>query len=400
MLASASAVFAAGAAYAQDGGAQDTTPSSRTAIIEQAQTEKATELHPFQPNPVEAFLNGLEQAMLLGSIRIHPYFDSAYAGGGLTIGAGYGRHISAYNFIDLRGTVTKKGYLRFEGAFVAPRLFDRRGALTVIGGWRRATQVGYYGTGMSTSVQDRANYSFTQPYGTADLDLRPARNWLLLHGGVELSTWNLGAGKGDEPSVDTVYTPDTLAGLNTTTTYLHSEASIALDSRPASDYARRGGYYGVTFHDFHDTNDVFGFRRTDYEAIQHVPILRDTWVLSLHGRLQLANAAAGQTVPFFMLPSLGGGSSLRAFNSWRFRDLNALLLQAEWRVVANRFLDMSLNYDAGRVAANRSDLTNAPLKSDYGIGFRLHGPATTPLRVEFMHGNEGFNLVFSSKASF
>ena len=156
----------------------------------------------------------------------------------------------------------------------------------------------------------------------------------------------------------------------------------------------------MTFHDYHDTSETYGFRRTDYEAIQHVPILRDTWVLSLHGRLQLTNASLNQTVPFFMLPALGGGSSLRAFNSWRFRDLNSLLLQAEWRVIACRFLDMSLNYDAGRVAASRSDLTTAPLKSDYGIGLRLHGPATTPLRIEFMHGNEGFNIVISSKAAF
>lgn len=32
-----------------------------------------------------------------------------------------------------------------------------------------------------------------------------------------------------------------------------------------------------------------------------------------------------------MLPSVGGGSSLRGFASWRFRDRNSLLLQAEWR---------------------------------------------------------------------
>jgi hypothetical protein len=61
---------------------------------------------------------------------------------------------------------------------------------------------------------------------------------------------------------------------------------------------------------------------------------------------------------------------------------------------------MAVVYDAGRVAARRSDLTSAPLKSDYGLGFRFHGPMMTPLRIEFVHSNEGFNLVFSSKAAF
>jgi hypothetical protein len=115
--------------------------------------------------------------------------------------------------------------------------------------------------------------------------------------------------------------------------------------------------------------------------------------------MQLANAATDQTIPYFMLPALGGGSSLRGFGSWRFRDRNSLLLQAEWRVLANRFLDMALLYDAGRVSDRRNDLTNS-LKSDYGVGFRFHSSMATPLRIELVRCNEGFNLVFSSKGSF
>jgi hypothetical protein len=390
--------FGACAAFAQDGAAQQ--PASRTAVIEQAQAEKAADLHPFTPSRLEAFVDNLEQAMLTDSIRVHPYFESAYAGGGFTIGLGYRRHVSAYNLVDVRGSFTLKGYKRVEAAFIAPRLFDRRGSLTLLGGWRDATRVGYYGTGINTSINDRTNYRFTQPYGSASLDLWPTRRLLLLHGGVELSRWDIKPGKGDEPSIDTVYTPETLPGLGTSTTYLHSEATLALDSRPSPGYARRGGYYGISFHDYHDRDGRYGFRRTDYEAIQHVPILRDAWVLSLHGELQLANAANNQTVPFFMLPALGGGSSLRGFASWRFRDLNTLLLSADWRVLANRFFDVALIYDTGRVAARRSDLTSAPLKSDYGVGLRLHGAISTPLRIDVMGGNEGLNIVFSAKAAF
>ena len=375
-------------------------PPTRAALIEQSQGEKAADLHPYTPTRTEQIIENVEQAMLTDSIHLHPYFESAYAGGGFTAGIGYRRHVSAYNLIDVRGSFTAKGYKRVEGAFMAPRLFDRRASLTVVGGWRDATRVGYYGTGINTSVNDRANYRFTQPYGSASLDLWPARKLLLLHGGVELSRWDIKSGKGDEPSIDTVYTPETLPGLGTSTTYLHSEGTLALDSRPSPGYARRGGYYGISFHDYHDQDGRYGFRRTDYEAIQHIPILRETWVLSLHGELQLANAANNQTVPFFMLPSLGGGSSLRGFASWRFRDLNSLLLSADWRVIANRFLDMALIYDAGRVAARRSDLTSAPLKSDYGVGFRFHGPLSTPLRIEFVGGGEGLNIVFSAKAAF
>jgi hypothetical protein len=386
-------------AFGQD---KVTVPAtSRTAIIEQAQSAKAAQLHPYQPNRVEEILDGLERTLLTGEMHWHPFFDSAYAGGGFTLGAGYARHVSPYNVVDLRGSVTFSGYKRLEAAFMAPRLFNRRASLNAVGGWREATQVGFFGIGNEqTSVDDRATYSFTQPYASANLDFSPTRNLLLLHGGIEISQWNQGAGGGSHPSVEEIYTPQQLPGLGSAPVYLHTQAGLALDSRASSLYARRGGFYGVTFHDFRDRDEAFGFRRTDYEAIQHVPILRETWVLSLHGRLELANAANGQAIPFYMLPALGGGSSLRGFSSWRFRDRNSLLLQAEWRVMTNRFLDMALFYDAGRVSARRSDLTSGPLKSDYGLGFRFHSAANTPLRIELARSNEGLALVFSSKASF
>jgi hypothetical protein len=56
--------------------------------------------------------------------------------------------------------------------------------------------------------------------------------------------------------------------------------------------------------------------------------------------------------------------------------------------------------DAGKVTASRSDLDFEDLKTDYGIGFRMHGPAATPLRIEFAKSNEGLVIVFSAKASF
>ena len=375
-------------------------PDTRAAVVEAAQAAKSTALHPFVPGKAEETMNAVEDVLLSGRLHVHPFFDSAYAGGGFTLGAGYMQRVSAYNLVDLRGSITFSGYKRIEAAFVAPRFLDRRAALNLLGGWREATQVGFYGIGSgNTSKDGRANYSFDQPYASATLDVWPARKLLLLRGGVELSTWNQGSGSGTAPSVEEVYTADTLPGLGSSPTYLHSQATLALDSRPSPGYAQRGSFFAVSFHDFRDQDGDFGFRRTDYEAIQHIPVGRDAWVLSLHGRLELANAADGQVIPFYMLPALGGGSSLRGFTSWRFRDLNALLLQAEWRVLVNRFFDTALVYDAGRVAARRSDLTDA-LKSDYGLGFRFHGPAATPLRIEFVRSNEGLAIVFSSKAAF
>ena len=387
----------AGSAAAQE---PAPAPASRASLLEKAQADKAAELRPYEPDRVEKALNRVEKILRRG-VNLHPFFDSAYSGGGFTLGAGYVKYLSDYNTLDFRGSITFSGYKRIESEFLAPRLFNRRGRLSLLGGWRDATAVGFYGLGTeNTSVNDRVNYAFEQPYGAAVLDFWPTRKFLLLRGGLDLSTWNTTSGNGPEPPIDDVYTPETLPGLGGSPTYLHSEATVGIDTRTSPGYTRKGSYLGVSFHNFHDSNGQFGFHRTDYEAIQHIPILKETWVVALHARAELATSADGQAVPYFMMPALGGGTSLRGFSSWRFRDLNSLLLQAEWRIIGSRIAEMALFYDAGRVTSRRSDLFDGHFKSDYGVGFRLHGRFATPLRVEFAHGNEGLSLVFSAKAPF
>ena len=104
---------------------------------------------------------------------------------------------------------------------------------------------------MANSPDDRANYGFKQPYGIATLDVRPGRRALALRAGVDISEWQQTPGTGSAASIEEVYTPETLPGLGTSVTYLHSHVMVGLDRRPAADYARRGGFYGVTAHDFH-----------------------------------------------------------------------------------------------------------------------------------------------------
>ena len=374
---------------------------TRAATIAAEEAAKSLVLKPYEPGKSEFLFKKLEEAFLTGNLNWHPFFSSAYNGGGFTLGAGYARHLSSYNTIDVRGSLTPSGYKRFEAEFIAPRLFNRRGTLSVTGGWREATQVGFYGFGTpDTSHDDRANYSFEQPYGAAILEFRPTRQFLLLGAGFEYAHWQVGSGEGSAPSIEEVYTPETLVGLGAQPKYYHSTGTAAFDWRTSPGYSRRGGYYGVTFHDFSEPDDLYGFRQTDFEAIQHIPLGRDVWVLSLHGLASTTDLKGDQQIPYFMQPSLGGGSNLRGFTSWRFRDRHSLLLQAELRVLITTFIDMALFTDAGKVTSSRSDLDLDGLKTDYGVGFRLHGPFVTPLRVELARSNEGISIVFSSRATF
>jgi hypothetical protein len=383
-----------------DAVAQQPEAATREAVIEEEQAEKVKTLHPYVPGKGEALLNRAEDILVNGVPRWHPFFNNAYSGGGVTVGVGYAHAVSPDNLFDVRGSYTVRGYKRVEAELTAPRLFHRRGALSLLGGWREATEAAFYGLGMDTSKDNRTNYDFRQPYGSATLTLWPARRLLMLRGGVELSRWSMEPGQGTFPSVDAVYAPGTLPGLGTKTTYLHSQGTVGFDWRTSPGYARRGGFYGITLHDYTDWDKKLGFQQLDYEVIQHFPILREAWVISLHGLAQTVFSKGDQQIPFFLLPTVGGGSTLRGFISHRFRDRNSLVAQAEWRIMVNRFIDTAVFLDAGKVAAHKSDLDFTGLKYDYGFGVRFHGPFATPLRIELAKSPEGPRVIFATSAIF
>jgi hemolysin activation/secretion protein len=219
-------------------------------------------------------------------------------------------------------------------------------------------------------------------------------------GGLALEDYHLGDPTSSRSSVEDVYTPATAPGVGVDPTYLHSSVAAGFDWRPAAGYARSGGLYEISHHRYDDRDDTYSFNRVDVDLVQHFPILRENWVISLHGALQ---TTLGDTdlVPYYLLPSIGGGSSVRGYSSWRFRDRHAVLSSAEFRWIASRLaLDMAVFYDAGTVASEIDRLTLREFVSSWGFGARFHGPTVTPLRIELASGREGVRLVFASKAAF
>ena len=179
--------------------AQSPAQTTREAETEMAQAEKLPTLHPPMPGTTEHLMAKVQRLMNGWQGGLHPFLESGYRGGGFAIGAGYQRFVSAYNFVDVRGSYTATGYTRAEAESVAPRLFNRRGHLSLLGGWREATQVGFFGVGTSTSVDDRTNYAFQRPYASALLTVRPPRRHVLLQGGAEYTEWKQRPGEGASP---------------------------------------------------------------------------------------------------------------------------------------------------------------------------------------------------------
>ena len=68
----------------------------------------------------------------------------------------------------------------------------------------------------------------------------------------------------------------------------------------------------------------------DVDLIQHIPLLRENWVLVGRASAQ-TTLNDNDLIPYFLLPALGSGSTLRAFQADRFRDRHSMVMSAEIR---------------------------------------------------------------------
>jgi hypothetical protein len=372
---------------------------TRAGEITDEQAEKATNLAPYETHWAENMLLRVRRALVEQPSGLYPYFGSVYNGGGFTLGAGYRHFTGDRSHFNVDGLYSISAYKLIEGHFVSPGHASGKLDFRVGGSWRDATQVQYHGLGIDSPADIDTAFRMQWAIVGGDVTLH-ATNWLHLTGGVAYEPYTLKDPTGRFIPLDPTFTPETAPGLGEDPKYLHSTAVVALDTRPAADYARHGSLLRLAYHDYADRDDTFSFTRLDAEAVQHIPILRENWVLSLRGRLETTLDDADE-VPYFMMPALGSGSTLRGYSSFRFRDRHGMLLSGEWRWIPSRLaIDMAFFYDTGMVAPRLDAITLGRFVNDYGIGIRFHSIGVTPLRVEYARGDEGGRIVFAGSAAF
>jgi hypothetical protein len=370
---------------------------SREAEISKKQEEKEQSAEPYRPNRLETFVRQVEQGKWIFGIPRGWYIGSGsvYPGGGFTIGGGYRHYIGYDSYVDANALLSRKAYKKVGLTGYTPNHIKGRVDLEGSIAWLDATQVAYYGLGAESREQDIANYRINRAYVEGAAAVRPFK-WLGLRfeGGYDDYTQKPGLGRA--PSIEEVYTPETAPLLGDDPLYLRGEASATAYWLQSPAYSRGGGLYRVAYEEFNPIRGdggTFGFLRTT--LVQHVPIMRETWVVSLRGGTE-SIVRKSDVVPYFLMPSLGGGDTLRGYATDRLRDRHTLLLSGELRWFPNRLgLDMALFVDAGTVAPFRSELLNSDMKIDYGIGIRFHAPAATVLRLDVAKGSEGLRLVFA-----
>jgi Omp85 superfamily domain len=376
---------------------------SRADEMAKQQEEKAARAQPYEQKTTEMFLDQVEHGkwILLAPPRgWYVTFGSVYQGGGFTPGGGYRHYIGYDSYVDAGGLYSIEGYKQVHVTGFTPNHLNSHVDLEGSIVWLDATHISFYGLGNDSGSEERANFRLNRGYVEGAAVLRPVK-WLRLRVDGGLDDYSQKPGKGSSPSIEEVFTPETAPLLGEDPVYLRGEISATAYWLASPGYSRTGGLYRVAYEEFnplHGEGDTFGFLRA--EVVQHVPMLRETWVLSLRGGAE-SIVRESDVVPYFLMPTLGGGSDLRGYATHRFRDRHSLILSSEARWFPNRLgLDTALFADAGKVASSRTGLTLHDLKFDYGIGVRFHTLTITALRIDLARSNEGLRLVFAGSAAF
>ena len=367
---------------------------TRAAQLERVRAEKAARLAPYVPGTIEKALLWVERVDPIAKLTPHNGFFLEYGytnrplGAGTAISGGY-RHdlVNRRARVELEGGISIRNYQLFRADVSMPYLFDERLEIGVEGSYRHDPQEDFYGLGPASRKEDRVSFLLDSREIQARAVVKPL-SWLQI--GVRSGFLNPSIGRGTDsrfPSIEELFTEAEAPGLTGQPDHEYGEVFATVDTRDQPGNARDGGYYHVAYRRYRDAETgEFGFRGTDLELQQFFPIFDKKRVIAARIRGLSTAAPAGQDVPFYFRPTLGGSDSLRSFGDRRLRDLNVLLLNLEYRWEAFSGLDMALFSDWGKVAPRSRDFDLNDMNHAFGIGFRFNTYKTVFLRLDIAAG--------------
>jgi surface antigen Omp85-like protein len=316
--------------------------------------------------------------------------------GWISGGPGYRQHfLDRHLLIDGSAAISWRAYKDAQARVELTDLAGKRATLGFQARWQDLTQVNYFGTGPDSIESQRSEYRLKDTelagYGTIR-----ANRWLSIggrFGWIDKPTISSPTGPFDRDFPDTQLVFPADPGVAQQTSLLHGGVTVESDTRDHRSHPTTGGLYRAAAQLYADRDlHQFSFRRYEAEGLQLLPIVGERWVIALHGWGIFSDTSAGNSVPFYMLPSLGGGNTLRGYHDYRFHDRNLLAVNAESRVALFSHVDAAVFVDAGNVAARFGDLNLD--KTSYGAGLRVHSRTSTFGRLDVAHSREGWQVFF------
>jgi hypothetical protein len=330
---------------------------------------------------------------LMVSDHVGLVFGGIKQGSGPALGPALSHTFGNGTYTQIKAAYSTRSFKLLQGRVDSPPLAGTRLTFSTRLRWQDAPQLSLYRLGIdSPNLRAESSERKSEWSGVARYRLG-ARSALLAGTGLERYATDGGwIEAGEDDVLDGV--PQT-PGLGTKPWFVHGFVEIVQDSRLSPDFSRRGRLLDAAWHSYHDGHDgQQSFQRLAVAAYQLVPWPGDNGALGFGARAWLSSTSDGREVPFFLMPTLGGGDYLRAYSSYRFRDRNAALFQAEYRYAVHPMLDVAGLYEAGTVAASAGGLSLRNMAQSVAAGIRVHTKTSGLLRADLARGRDGFKVAF------
>jgi outer membrane protein assembly factor BamA len=245
------------------------------------------------------------------------------------------------------------------------------------GGYSSRPRLPFYGIGNGAEEDDQAALWLEETYSELRLGHTFFSDSLALFGVFRFENVNARDGRENDPldlePISQKYDTALLTGYADDGFTNAVGLSVLLDNRD-NDFDPKEGWrveVGALYHGPEIGDSPFRFGSYHADVAFYQPLVGRNLVLAVRGRIDLVDAGL-ESVPFYALPSLGGGDSLRGYLDGRWRDRHAVLFQGEVRFPIWRVLAGAAFVDAGRVFR---DVTDPPFLDDFhfdaGVGLRL-----------------------------
>jgi hypothetical protein len=276
---------------------------------------------------------------------------------------------------------------------------------------RSLPQLTYFGLGNTSLLANESLYGLEDTNVGADIAI-PVPKGLTVSGGLQGLWANPQGFHGSQtPSIEQIFTPANTPALNTATTYVIYGANV--DWKHPLEECLHCWYrtdISVGLQIFHEASGApFSFRRfnvTWMQAWNPFPDFSfDLGTVSVVSRLVESVADAGNSVPFYLQPTIGGTDInnfdvVRSYRDYRFRAPNTLTFQAEYTRPIRDPLGFLFFYDVGKVALARSDLDISHMRHSFGVGFTIRVGAFTQFKFYYAWaGREGTHTTYTGNTN-
>jgi len=249
----------------------------------------------------------------------------------------------------------------------------------------------YFGSGPDTNQEDETTFLLEDSlFGvTTGLQFTDRIAWTLSGGYIK---HRVGPGRRRSvPPVGEVHDEESAPGISNSPDYFRVSTHLIWDRRDHPRVPHKGFTLSFGWEKWNEVTpyNLYNFHQWGGEARAFIPLGSKQRVLALRAFGVNSDPSPGNQVPFFLQPSLGGGETLRGFDSYRFRGDKLMLLQAEYRWEASRRWELALFGDTGTVANQGERISLNSLKSDWGVGVRFRPSRSTLIRIDQAFSNEG-----------